>query len=145
MGGPARMSAAAFRKMVADEKAKQAKQKKGPGGGNRRVANAQRTTSARGEKMDSRRELRAYEHLRIRQEIGEIRDLRRQVKVPLWGRDGPIMTDSGKRQRVWVADFTYVEVATGTKVYADAKGHPTEVYLLKRSILAAMGIHVLEL
>ncbi|MFT4149219.1 MAG: DUF1064 domain-containing protein [Paracoccaceae bacterium] len=112
-------------------------------GGNRRVAGARPCVVA-GIKFHSRREARFWLFLMEDQRLGRITDLKRQVKVPLLGRDGPILTPTGKPAH-YVADFTFTEVGTGAHVVADAKGHPTEIYLLKRAILAAQGIVIREL
>lgn len=61
----------------------------------------------------------------------------------LLGRDGPIMTDSGKQERVYKADFVYVDNALGITVVEDRKGHETEVFKLKKAILAAQGQQLL--
>lgn len=72
---------------------------------------------------------------------GQITDLDCQVKIPLTGQDGPILTPTG-RQMNYVADFTYREA--GQLVIEDAKGHRTDTYRMKRAILKAMGIEVRE-
>lgn len=112
-------------------------------GGNKRVRNAQPMV-VEGIRFDSKREAQAFHTLRLRQRAGQIADLKRQVSIPLQGQGGPILTAGGRQAR-YVADFTFLEVATGRTVIADAKGHPTEIYLLKRAILAAQGITVTEL
>lgn len=91
----------------------------------------------------SKREARREAELRMLERGGEIQGLRCQVKVPLIGRDGPILTPTG-RQAHYVADFVYVDRRSGALVYEDAKGYPTPEYLLKRAILAAQGIIVQE-
>lgn len=97
-----------------------------------------------GERFHSKREARRWQQLLLLQAAGEIRDLERQVPIGLEGRDGPILTDSGQRQRQYVADFRYVDARTGAVVIEDAKGWPTEGYRIKRAILAAMGIQIEE-
>ncbi|WP_299297464.1 DUF1064 domain-containing protein [uncultured Tateyamaria sp.] len=92
--------------------------------------------------FDSKAEAARWQELSLLQVAGEISGLRRQVKIGLIGRDGPIMTDSGKQQRVYVADFIYVDHALGTMVVEDRKGHETEVFKFKRAVLAAQGITV---
>ena len=108
----------------------------------RRVRGAQRTTTADGITHDSKTEADRWEELKLLQAAGEICGLRRQVPVPLIGRDGPIMTDSGKQQRTYKADFVYVDNKLGVTVIEDRKGHETDVFKIKKSILAAMGIDV---
>lgn len=102
-----------------------------------------RRTKIGDESFDSRREARRFADLQMLCRGGEIRDLKRQVKIPLIGRDGPILTPTG-RKACYVADFTYFDCRSGADVIEDAKGFRTPEYLLKRAILAAMGIQVRE-
>lgn len=96
-----------------------------------------------GRTFDSKKEAMRYADLTMMQRAGLISDLELQVSIPLQGRDGPLVSDSGRRLR-YVADFTYRETDTGHFVVEDVKGHRTKTYLLKRSILAAQGIEVVE-
>lgn len=112
--------------------------------GTKRVKGAERTV-VDGIAFDSKREAKRWGELRLLQIAGEIRDLERQVPVDLLGQDGPILTDSGKQTRRYVADFRYFDTRLGIWVIEDAKGHPTEVFKLKRAILAAQGIEVKEI
>ncbi|SMX27275.1 hypothetical protein TRP8649_01378 [Pelagimonas phthalicica] len=109
--------------------------------GQPRVRGAQRVTIGN-ESFDSQAEATRWQQLELLQRAGKISGLRRQVDFPLIGRDGPIMTDGGKRQRVYRADFVYVDHDLGITVIEDKKGHETEVFKLKRAILAAQGISV---
>lgn len=95
--------------------------------------------------FDSRREMRRWRilQLRLKAKPAEIADLRRQVKIALMGRDGPILTPTG-RQMHYVADFVYRDLQTGREVTEDAKGHKTETYQMKKAILAAQGVTVEE-
>lgn len=108
----------------------------------RRVRGTERTTTADGITHDSKTEAQRWEQLKLLQAAGEICGLRRQVSIGLVGRDGPIMTDSGRQQRVYKADFVYVDNALGITVIEDRKGHETEVFNLKKAILAAQGIEI---
>lgn len=96
-----------------------------------------------GIRFDSRKEARRFVTLQLLERGGEIRNLRRQVKIPLMGRDGPIKTPSG-RQAHYVADFVYFDVRAGREVVEDSKGYRTKDYVLKRGILAAQGVKVTE-
>jgi hypothetical protein len=89
----------------------------------------------------SKREARGVAELRLRQKAGEITGLKTQVRVPLWGQFGAILTQTG-RHMAYVADATFYE--DGALVIWDSKGFKTEVYLMKRAILAAMNITVRE-
>ena len=106
-----------------------------------RERGAQRTV-VDGEVFDSKAEARVWQELCLLQEAMEISGLRRQVDIGLVGRDRPIMTDSGKKQRVYRADFVYIDHARGEMVVEDRKGHETEIFKMKRAILAAQGIQV---
>jgi Protein of unknown function (DUF1064) len=91
----------------------------------------------------SKREARRWGDLLLLERGGVIRDLRRQVKIALLGRDGPILTPTG-RQAHYVADFCYTEVKSGAYVVEDSKGFQTPEYKLKRAILAAQGVVIRE-
>ena len=108
----------------------------------RRVRGTKRT-AVDGVSFDSKTEAQRWHELLILQEVGDICGLRRQVDIDLEGRDGPIMTDSGRQQRVYRADFVYVDNALGVMVIEDRKGHETEVFKMKKAILAAQGLEIL--
>ena len=129
-------------KRLTAEQYKEAHACKGTGD-KRRVRGAQRTTTPDGITHDSKTEAERWEELKLLQRAGEICGLRRQVDIGLIGRDGPIMTDSGDRQRVYKADFVYVDNALGVTVIEDRKGHETDVFKIKKAILAAQGIEIL--
>lgn len=93
--------------------------------------------------FDSARERDRWVALSLMQMAGEIGGLDRQVRIPLYGRDGPIRTPTGQQMH-YVADFTYVDFQTASSVVEDAKGHPSDTYLMKRAILAAQGVEVRE-
>lgn len=87
----------------------------------------------------SRLEARRYVVLRDRARAGQISNLQRQVPITLQGQLGPIRTPKGRPMR-YIADFRYL--AGNRDVIEDAKGFPTDVFLMKRAILAAQGIEV---
>lgn len=129
----ARMTAAQLQEHLAGRKGKADKG---------RVRGAERT-EVDGIKFDSKLEARRWQELRVLASTGQIKDLRRQVPIVLQGRDGPIRTPTGRPMR-YVADFMWRDT-DGNTIIADAKGHPTDVYLIKRAILKAQGIEVKEL
>ena len=97
-----------------------------------------------GQTFDSKREAKRYQELLLLERSGEIGNLERQVKIELYGRDGPIKTPTG-RNMTYVADFRYVDWSkNGITVIEDAKGHKTDTYKMKKAILAAQGISILE-
>ena len=115
----------------------------GQGEDRRRVRGTTRTPTAAGITHDSKTEADRWEELKLLQASGAICGLRRQAPIPLIGRDGPIMTDSGNQQRVYKADFVYVDNALGVTVVEDRKGHETDKFKLVKSVLAAQGIELL--
>lgn len=92
--------------------------------------------------FDSTREFKRWKELQLLEKAGEITSLERQYRIELYGRDGPILTPTG-RKMTWTADFRYIDLRTGLWVIEDAKGFPTEVFKLKRAILAAQGIKII--
>lgn len=92
--------------------------------------------------FDSDREAKRWALLQLRVKAGEITDLERQVKVPLFGRDGPLLTRTGRHMRITL-DFAYRE-HDGRKVYEDSKGMPTRDYEVRRAVAAAQGVEIIE-
>jgi hypothetical protein len=115
----------------------------GQGEDRRRVRGTKRTTTADGITHDSKTEAQRWEELKLLQMAGNICGLLRQVDIVLQGRDGPILTDSGKKERIYRADFVYVDNALGITVVEDRKGHETDVFKIKKAILAAQGMEIL--
>ena len=98
-----------------------------------------------GETFDSRREARRWAELKLLQQAGEIRALRRQVKFVLI----PTQRDeNGKlieKEASYWADFVYTDTRTGEKIVEDAKGYRTPEYVLKRKLmLRVYGIRISE-
>jgi len=96
-----------------------------------------------GIRFASKREAKRWGELQMLQRGGLIKELRRQVKFELAGRNGPILTPGG-RVAQYVADFVYVDNRNGLEIIEDAKGYPTPEYKLKRAILAAQNITITE-
>lgn len=95
-----------------------------------------------GLKFDSKKEGARWGALCVLERAGKISDLRRQVRIPLLGRDGLIRSEKG-RVLVYVADFVY-RLPDGSEVVEDAKGFRTKEYILKRAVLAAQGVNIKE-
>lgn len=95
--------------------------------------------------FDSKKEARRYDHLTLRQQAGEIHDLRLQVDFTLQ----EAYTDpEGRRVRAirYRADFTYRE-RDGRLVVEDVKSKPTRTreYLIKRKLMKERrGIDITE-
>lgn len=121
-----------------------------------------RTVTADGEKFDSIAEADFWIELKVREQAGEIRDLKRQVRFGLYAPDfstSRSYTASCEMHSVdiatavrhypmvseYVADFVWTDGTTGRYVVADKKGHRTQMYKLKRKWLALQsGIDILE-
>ncbi len=87
--------------------------------------------------FDSKKEAAYYVQLKLRQQAGEIRDLKRQVQFDLVVR--------GHHVCAYRADFVYVDCATDKTVVADSKGYRTSTYALKAKLMqACYGIEVQE-
>ena len=102
-----------------------------------------KSTILGGEKFASKREAKRWLELQLLQRGGVILDLRRQVKITLQGLYGPILTPTGRKAH-YVADFVYFDAKSGLEVIEDAKGFPTPEYRLKKAILAAQRVIVVE-
>lgn len=92
--------------------------------------------------FDSEAEYRHWCHLKIRQRVGEITDLQRQVVFEL----APAVVVQGRKRPPirYIADMTYVEA--GNLVVADVKGAITPEYRIKRHLLMAVhGIEIKEI
>lgn len=97
-----------------------------------------------GIKFDSKKESKRWLELKLLEKAGEIGGIKRQVAYNLAGRDGPILTPTG-RQMVYKADFVYIDwTKGGAKIVEDVKGFCTKEYLIKKAILAAQGIVITE-
>lgn len=91
--------------------------------------------------FDSKREADRYLVLKSMEEDGTIEDLRRQVRYELV----PAFDVDGRHYRpvFYVADFVYVE--DGKEVIEDVKGMKTDVYRLKRKLVAyRYGMNIRE-
>lgn len=97
-----------------------------------------------GIRFDSMKEARRWGELRLMEKAGEIRNLRRQVRIPLIGQNGPVLFQPSGRAAVYVADFVYEDRRLGWgEVIEDSKGHQTNEFKLKRAILAAQGKEII--
>lgn len=100
--------------------------------------------------FDSKREAKRYQELKLLEKCGAIRDLQRQVKYELIptqkekstkvytkGRKKgqPIEGKTIERPVYYVADFVYIDCATGKTVVEDTKGVRTKDYVMKRKLM----------
>ena len=77
----------------------------------------------------SKREAAHWEELRLREQAGEITELKKQVRFDL--------IVNGIKICSYVADFTY-QLKDGTKVIDETKGYHTDVFRLKWKLLQAL-------
>ena len=94
-------------------------------------------------KFDSIKERDYYYLLKDREKRGEIIDLQRQVEITI---QPGFTLPSGKRMRAitYRADFTFYDNTTASARVIDVKGYRTEVYKLKKKLLAYQGIYIEE-
>lgn len=106
-----------------------------------------------GETFDSKKEAERWKELKLREDLGLISDLRRQVKyilVPAQREPDTIGTRGGvhrgkviEREVAYYADFVYTQ--DGKTVVEDVKGMRTEVYKMKRKLMLYVhGIRITE-
>ena len=94
-------------------------------------------TEIDGIKFASKHEANRYIELKLMEQAKAIQDLKLQVTFPL------IKKSKYGREIKYVADFTYYE--NGHLVVEDAKGYRTDVYKLKKRLLAELyGIEIKE-
>jgi len=92
-------------------------------------------TEVDGVTFQSKREANRYLQLKIELKLGRISHLRLQVPFSL--------AVNRVHVAIYKADFVYQR--DGAEIVEDAKGHRTEVYLIKRKLmLACHGITVVE-
>ncbi len=90
-----------------------------------------------GERFDSTREMVRWRELQLRERDGEIQNLQRQVTY--------LLEVNGHLVGKYIADYRYIDVATGQQVVEDCKGYKTQIYQIKRKLMAAIyGIDIKE-
>ncbi|GAC1489835.1 MAG: DUF1064 domain-containing protein [Flavisolibacter sp.] len=77
--------------------------------------------------FDSKREAKYYGQLKFRLLNGEIQELKTQVPFEL--------NEGGTHSLKYVADFCWLERATGEYVICDVKGYKTKVFLKKQKLM----------
>ena len=89
----------------------------------------------------SKREFSRAQALKLLEKAGHIQNLREQVQYEL----SPAVRINGRMSasRKYIADFVYIE--DGVEVVEDTKGFKTDIYILKRHLMAvAHGISIRE-
>ena len=93
--------------------------------------------------FDSKKEFEYYLLLKDKEKRGLVFNIKRQVPLEIQ----PAFTDkTGVKHRaiIYKADFVYTDRLTGTTRYIDVKGFKTEVYKLKKKLLAYKNIIIEE-
>lgn len=93
--------------------------------------------------FDSEKERDYYLLLKARERRGEIKDLRRQVEIEI---QRAFVDNANNKHRAikYIADFTYYDLKDYSIHYIDVKGFKTEVYKLKKKLLAYRNIIIEE-
>lgn len=106
-----------------------------------------------GETFDSKKEAKRWKELKLREDLGLISDLRRQVKyilVPAQREPDTVGSRGGvhkgrviEREVAYYADFVYRQ--DGKQIVEDVKGMRTETYKIKKKLMLWVhGIRVEE-
>jgi predicted component of type VI protein secretion system len=107
-----------------------------------------KVTTSDGIEHDSKKEALRWELLKLKQEDGVIKNLRRQVEYILI--PSQVETINGRVKTVersvsYIADFVYTDVGTGKTVVEDSKGVRTREYIIKRKLMRYIhGINIQE-
>jgi hypothetical protein len=100
-------------------------------------------TEVNGITFDSQREARRYEELMLMVQAGKIYDLRLQHHFTL--QEAWISPQGEKIGKIeYLADFTYKNAESGEFVVEDAKGKRTDVYIMKKKMMADKGFMIKE-
>ena len=101
-------------------------------------------TTVDGVKFPSKKESVRWQQLQLLEKAGEIRNLKRQVAIPLIGQTAPLRTATGRAMRLTV-DFSYEDKRLGwATVLEEAKGYRTRDYEVRVSVARAMGLTITE-
>lgn len=105
----------------------------------------QKITDPDGAVFDSKAEHKFWHHLKLRERVGEIFNLERQVVYEL----APAVQIAGRKRPPlrYIADMRWNEGSkTGPMVVADVKGAVTPEYRIKRHLMASVhGIEIKEI
>ena len=115
-----------------------------------------RKTTVNGITFDSKKEAVRYNELLLRQELGLISNLERQVKFVLiptqrepdktGSRGGKTAGKVIERECSYIADFVYFDIDSGCQVVEDTKGIRTPEYVIKRKLMLFLkGIRIREI
>lgn len=93
--------------------------------------------------FDSQKEAKRYGELKLLEKAGEISHLELQPVIKLEIAGHKIVFDSGRQAR-YKGDFRYFDESAAHFRVEDTKGYRTRDYKLKKAILRAMGIDIVE-
>ena len=82
--------------------------------------------------FDSQKECNYFYKLKLMEQVGMIKELKRQVPfelIPSYKRNGKTI-----RKMQYIADFTYITTEDNKLHIVDTKGYRTEVYKLKKKL-----------
>ena len=101
-----------------------------------------------GHKFDSKKEMQRYANLKLMARAKLIDSLELQPRIPIIIKGVAVKIRSkgypNGRQLTYVADFRYFDKELREWVIEDVKGHRTEVYKIKRALVEAMGLTIIE-
>lgn len=96
--------------------------------------------------FDSKKEAAYYDELMVLQAAGIVRDIRLQVQFLLQA--AYTSAETGERYRAinYLADFTYDKRENGEwkRHVVDVKGRRTKDYIMKKKLMADMGVYIEE-
>ncbi len=93
--------------------------------------------------FDSKKEAQRYQDLKMLEMAGAIKNLHLQPKIKIEIGGIKLMFDSG-RQVTYIGDFQYYDNDLGKFIVEDTKGYRTRDYKLKKAMVRAMGIEIVE-
>lgn len=116
-----------------------------------RFSNVERVRHPDGTWLDSGRELRRYEELKLLEHAGEIEELQVHPKFVIAFEGRPVRMRSTRypngRKLTYSADFQYFDTRTEVAIIEDVKmasGHRTDKYKIKKALMEHMGYKILE-
>ncbi len=96
-----------------------------------------------GIRFDSKKEARRYQELKLLEKAGEISHLELQPIVHVVIGGVKLVFDSGRRV-TYKCDFRYFDERCKRYILEDTKGFRTHTYKLKKAMVRAMGIEIVE-
>ena len=91
----------------------------------------------------SKKEAARYQELKLLERVGEISHLELQPRIKIEIGGVKVRFDTG-RQVSYISDFRYYDKHLGHYITEETKGFKTPVYKLKKALVRAMGIDIVE-